>query len=82
VSKPPPYGVADVARGYGKQFVDAYGILLDLIHLLVLDALENCRMAVIGGHLEECELYRHCVISYNSCRSLHCPKSQGVTREK
>ena len=78
----PPHEVADVVRGYGKQFVEAYGKLLDLIHLRVLHALENCRTAVLGGHVEECDRCRHRVISYNSCRNRHCPKCQGAAREK
>jgi hypothetical protein len=82
VSNRPPYEVADVVRGYGKQFVETYGKLLDLVHLRVLHALENCRTAVLGGHVEECDRCRHRVISYNSCRNRHCPKCQGAAREK
>ncbi len=73
----PPYEVADVIRQYGKQFVETYGRLLDLIHLRVLHAIENCRTAVLGGHIEECDQCRHRVISYNSCLNRHCPKCQG-----
>ena len=78
----PPYEVADVIREYGKQFVQTYGGLLDLIHLRVLHAIENCRTAVLGGHIEECDQCRHRVISYNSCLNRHCPKCQGAAREK
>ena len=51
----PPYEVADVIREHGKQFVQTYGRLLDLIHLRVLHAIENCRTAALGGHIEECD---------------------------
>ena len=78
----PPYEVADVIREYGKQFVQTYGRLLDLIHLRVLHAIENCRTAVLGGHIEECDQCPHRVISYNSCLNRHCPKCQGAAREK
>jgi hypothetical protein len=78
----PPCEVADVVREYGKQFVQAYGRLLDLIHLRVLYAIGNCRTAVLGGHIEECDQCRHRVISYNSCLNRHCPKCQGAAREK
>jgi hypothetical protein len=74
--------VADVIRQYGKQFVQTYGRLLDLVHLRVLYAIENCRTAVLGGHVEECDRCRHRVISYNSCLNRHCPKCQGAAREK
>ena len=82
MSKRPPFEVADVVRDYGKHFVEAYGKLLDLIHIRVLHALENCRTAVLGGHVEECDQCRHRVISYNSCRNRHCPKCQGAARQK
>lgn len=82
MSRRPPYEVADVIRQYGKQFVQTYGRLLDLIHLRVLYAIENCRTAVLGGHIEECDRCRHRVISYNSCLNRHCPKCQGPAREK
>lgn len=80
--KRPPYEVADVVRSHGRQFVEEYGKLLDLIHLRVLHALENCRTAVLGGHVEECDRCRHRVISYNSCRNRHCPKCQGAARQR
>jgi len=82
MSRRPPYEVADVIRQYGKQFVQTYARLLDLIHLRVLYAIENCRTAVLGGHIEECDRCRHRVISYNSCLNRHCPKCQGAAREK
>lgn len=78
----PLFEVADVIREYGKQFVQTYGKLLDLIHLRILYAIENCRTAVLGGHIEECDQCPHRVISYNSCLNRHCPKCQGAAREK
>jgi hypothetical protein len=74
--------VADVVRAYGKQFVQEYGHLLDSGHLRVLHAIENCRTAVLGGHVDACDQCGHRVISYNSCRNRHCPKCQGAAREK
>jgi hypothetical protein len=63
----PPFEVADVIRAYGKQFVDEYGYLLDADAGRVLHAIENCRTAVLGGHVEACDQCGHRVISYNSC---------------
>lgn len=82
MSNRPPFEVADVIREYGKQFVQTYGQLLDLIHLRVLYAIENCRTTALGGHIEECNQCRHRVISYNSCLNRHCPKCQAAAREK
>jgi hypothetical protein len=78
----PPCEVADVVRANRKQFVDEYGNLLDDNAWRVLDALENCRTAVLGGHVEGCDQCGHLVISYNSCRNRHCPKCQGASRER
>ena len=43
-----------------------------------MSAIENCRSAVLGGHVERCEDCGHRRIAYNSCRNLHCPKCQGA----
>jgi len=74
--------VADVIRAYGRQFIDECGHLLDADAWRVLHAIENCRTAVLGGHVEGCDQCGHLVISYNSCRNRHCPKCQGAAREK
>jgi hypothetical protein len=47
-----------------------------------LDALERCRTASLGGHVDACPSCGHMQISYNSCRNRHCPVCQGTQREK
>jgi hypothetical protein len=45
-------------------------------------AIEICRTAELGGHVDACD---HCGllrISYNSCRNRHCPKCQGLDKER
>jgi hypothetical protein len=45
-------------------------------------AIETCRTAEQGGHVDQCG---HCgtkVISYNSCRNRHCPKCQFLKKER
>ena len=45
-------------------------------------AIEACRTADLGGHVDECG---HCgtkLISYNSCRNRHCPKCQFLKKER
>jgi hypothetical protein len=45
-------------------------------------AIEVCRTAALGGHLEKCD---HCDAArnaYNSCRNRHCPKCQNTDRAK
>jgi hypothetical protein len=46
----------------------------------VMAAIEACRTAALGGHLEACEDCSHSRIAYNSCRNRHCPKCQGLAR--
>jgi hypothetical protein len=48
----------------------------------VLDAIVRCRTAALGGHLDKCVRCGHQAISFNSCRSRHCPKCQGNARAK
>jgi hypothetical protein len=44
----------------------------------VISAIESCRTAALGGHVERCEKCSHTIIAYNSCRNRHCPKCQGA----
>lgn len=46
--------------------------------LKVMSAVENCRTAALGGHVEACEDCGQWRIAYNSCRNRHCPKCQGA----
>jgi Putative transposase/Transposase zinc-binding domain len=43
-------------------------------------AIEACRTAALGGHVEGCGQCGHVRIAYNSCRNRHCPKCQGLAR--
>ena len=49
---------------------------LSLAQLRVMSAIEMCRTAALGGHVERCEDCAHTRIAYNSCRNRHCPKCQ------
>jgi Putative transposase/Transposase zinc-binding domain len=44
----------------------------------VRSAIEQCRSAALGGHVERCQDCGHSRIAYNSCRNRHCPKCQGA----
>ena len=43
-----------------------------------MSAIETCRTAALGGHVERCEDCAHERIAYNSCRDRHCPKCQAA----
>ena len=42
-----------------------------------MSAIELCRTAELGGHVEGCRSCGTIRIAYNSCRNRHCPKCQG-----
>ena len=70
--------VADVFHRYGTAWRRANAGHLSLGQLQVMSAIENCRSAVLGGHVERCEDCGYHRIAYNSCRNRHCPKCQGA----
>jgi len=47
-----------------------------------MSAIERCRTAALGGHVERCEACAHLRISYNSCRNRHCPKCQAAAAQE
>jgi len=76
----PTLEVADIFRQYGAAYRQAHRLPLE--QLCVMRAIEVCRTAALGGHLEECH---HCGFTrnaYNSCRNRHCPKCQNTERAK
>jgi hypothetical protein len=70
--------VADIFRAAGPGYRAAHAGHLSLIQLKVMTAIEHCRTAALGGHVEACEDCGHWRIAYNSCRNRHCPKCQGA----
>jgi Putative transposase/Transposase zinc-binding domain len=78
----PPFEVADIIRAHGNSFVDKNRSWLTWLHLRILFAIEHCRTAALGGHLDRCRQCGHEAISFNSCRSRHCPKCQTNARDK
>ncbi|MGD0300415.1 MAG: IS91 family transposase [Bryobacteraceae bacterium] len=77
----PPLEVADLVRAAGPAFIERSRTWLTRLHLKVLTAIERCRTAALGGHLDECTQCGHRAISYNSCRNRHCPKCQANARD-
>ena len=70
--------VADIFRTAGAEYRARHAGHLSLAQLKVMSAIEACRTAVLGGHVEGCEACGHTRIAYNSCRNRHCPKYQGA----
>src|SRR5690349_11505046 len=76
----PQFEVAEVFRRYGEAYRQAHGASLCPAQRRVMSALEGCRTAVLGGHLEQCDHCGHQRNAYNSCSDRHCPKCQSLAR--
>src|SRR5215207_11446549 len=74
----PPLEVADIFRQYGYDFRLTNALSPE--QRRVMRAIERCRTASLGGHVEQCAACGHQRIAYNSCRNRHCPKCQSLKR--
>ncbi len=72
--------VADVFRRYGDAYRAQHDASLSTAQRRVMSAIELCRTAALGGHVEQCDQCGHQRISYCSCRNRHCPKCQSLAR--
>jgi Putative transposase/Transposase zinc-binding domain len=72
--------VADVFRRYGSAYRAQHDAQLSTAQRRVMTAIELCRTAALGGHVEQCDQCGHQRISYCSCRNRHCPKCQSLAR--
>lgn len=70
--------VADIFRAAGPAYRTAHAGHLSRHQLKIMSAIEHCRTAALGGHVEACTDCGHWRIAYNSCRNRHCPKCQGA----
>jgi transposase-like zinc-binding protein len=72
------FEVADIFRRYGQSYRQEH--FLSRGQKRVMTAIEVCRTATLGGHVEECDSCSYQRIAYNSCRNRHCPKCQSLAR--
>ena len=77
----PKLEVADIFRRYGEAWRVRNAAHLSRGQRRVMSAIELCRTAALGGHVERCEDCSHTRIAYNSCRNRHCPKCQWRAAE-
>lgn len=76
----PKLEVADVFRRYGAAYRHKFNALLSTAQRRVMTAIEACRTAALGGHVEVCDRCGQQRIWFNSCSSRHCPKCQSLAR--
>jgi len=75
----PTLEVADVFRRYGDSYREQ-AAALSIAQRRVMTAIEQCRTAALGGHVEQCDRCGHRRVWYNSCRDRHCPSCQSLAR--
>lgn len=63
--------VADILRAQGDRFLDRYRSSFDFQHHKAFRAIQRCRIAALGGHVDACPQCGHRDIFY-SCRNRHC----------
>jgi Putative transposase/Transposase zinc-binding domain len=76
----PKLEVADIFRRYGEAYRQNHGASLATAQRRVMTAIEVCRTAALGGHLERCDNCSYERPCYDSCRDRHCPKCQSLAR--
>ena len=76
----PAFELADIFRDYGERYRQTRRLTRE--QLRVMRAIEVCRTATLGGHVEKCSHCDHLRIAYNSCRNRHCPKCQNTERQR
>ena len=76
----PPLEVADIFRQHGYEFRLTHSLSPE--QRRVMRAIERCRTASLGGHVEQCDACGHQRIAYNSCRNRHCPKCQALAKAR
>ncbi len=72
----PDFEIASVIKRYGADYRMQHHP--NNYQLTVLNALQQCRTAELGGHKDRCDndSCAHERFSYNSCGNRHCPKCQ------
>ena len=72
----PTLEVADILRRHALD----YPHILSGEQVRVIHALQVCRTAHLGGHVERCGGCGNQRNAYNSCRNRHCPKCQFLAK--
>ena len=65
----PALKVADIFRECGAQYRKIYGPSMSREQYRAMRAIEVCRTAFLGGHIDQCDCCGKERNSYNSCRN-------------
>jgi hypothetical protein len=72
--------VAEVFARFGERYLEDHHPSAD--QRKVMRAIERCRTAALGGHLDVCRTCGYERPAYNSCRNRHCPKCQPLVQHR
>lgn len=72
--------VQDIFTQYGASYCQSHK--LSPVQRKAMNAIQSCRTAQLGGHLDKCPNCEYTKPSYNSCRNRHCPKCQALSKER
>ena len=78
--RPTGLEVADIFRQISPAYRHEHADALSREQRCVMSAIERCRTAALGGHVEQCDACGHQRVAFNSCRNRHCPKCQSLVR--
>lgn len=78
----PQLELADIFGQYGPEYRENHRASLTRQQWRAMRAIELCRTAALGGHVNQCDSCGYESISYNSCRNRHCPKCQSLARAR
>ncbi len=70
--------VAEIFRTYGEAYRATHR--LSGQQLRVMQAIETCRTAALGGHMAQCDRCGAQVMRYHSCGHRHCPKCHTLAK--
>ena len=76
----PRFDIADIVRRHRARLEAE--VHLTPAQRRVLSAIEVCRTAALGGHVDVCRTCGYEHPFYNSCRDRHCPKCQALPQER
>jgi len=79
-NKRPVYEVADIFNLYFDEYLRQHRV--SYWQQKIVQAIRECRTAVLGAHLRRCDHCGYEEPAYNSCRNRHCPKCQGRQKEE
>jgi hypothetical protein len=76
----PTLELAGIFRQHGPAYRQAHS--LPFHQLRLMKAIETCRTPELGSVVEFCDRCQYTHTRYRSCCNRHCPKCQGLAREK